>query len=292
MLLKVLHTICLTKFLSMSYDQYIRDFVLDPEYVKYLYENGYAKQARKVEKLALREIDKIKEKKEEEEKHLRDKGQEIDVNYLSNCDNSLLQVLEEVSPKEKFHPYIDIESKVKDDGKMESLFKQESEVNETMLVLESDYSKVPQKDASKEIIESPFFCDEENVHVTQLALKPLQIQSNILFAKNFNPKKVNLVINIKFKRYNFIPIFRISYLYYKCDKMLIVKDGNAFHRLITFGDFSNFPFDPGGYDELVVCLDYFFMYDIMELKFVVEFLQERGNDKDLKSMKMIHILIN
>lgn len=199
----------------MSYDQYIRDFVLDPEYVKYLYENGYAKQARKVEKLALREMDKIKEKKEEEEKHLRDKGQEIGVNYLANCDNSLLQVLEEVSPKEKFHPYIDIESKVKDDGKMESLFKQESEVNETMLVLESDYSKVPQKDASKEIIESPFFSDEKNVHVTQLALKPLQIQSNILFAKNFNPKKVNLVINIKFKRYKFIPIFRISYLYYK-----------------------------------------------------------------------------
>nr|XP_004516375.1 DNA ligase 1-like [Cicer arietinum] len=102
------------------------------------HENGYSKEARKVEKLALNEKEKIKEKKEEgeknklalkakekikekkeeEEKHLRDKGQEIDSNYLSNFDNSLLQVLEDVSLKEECHQYIDFESKEKDDGKI------------------------------------------------------------------------------------------------------------------------------------------------------------------------------
>nr|XP_004488466.1 keratin, type I cytoskeletal 10-like [Cicer arietinum] len=115
--------------------------------------------------------------------------QEIDCNYLSNFDNSLVQVLEEVSLKEECHQYIDFKSKEKDDGTNESLFKQVSEVNEAMLVLEGDWSRFSQNDICKKIIKSPYVCDEENLHKTQLALKPLQIQNNIWFTTNFNQKK-------------------------------------------------------------------------------------------------------
>lgn len=49
-----------------DYGIYIRDFVMDPAYVKYLYENGLKKEAERVEKLAFREKKKLREKKLEE----------------------------------------------------------------------------------------------------------------------------------------------------------------------------------------------------------------------------------
>lgn len=54
----------------------------------------------------------------------------------------------------------------------------------------------------------------------------------------------------------------------------------CFTYLVHLAFFLQFSFDLGGYHELVVSLDSFFMKNMRELKFVVEFLQEGGNDED------------
>lgn len=53
-----------------------------------------------------------------------------------------------------------------------------------------------------------------------------------------------------------------------------------FTYLVHLEFFLQFAFDLGGYHGLVVSLDSFFMKNMTELKFMVEFLQEGGNDED------------
>lgn len=48
------------------------------------------------------------------------------------------------------------------------------------------------------------------------------------------------------------------------------------HLVSTFGVFPLFSFDLGGYDGLVVNLDYFFMNNIIELKLWSNFFKKDG----------------
>jgi hypothetical protein len=70
---------------------------------------------------------------------------------------------------------------------------------------------------------------------------------------------VKLVLNIIFKKYHFPSTFKISYLRNEFVGLLKAKCGIVIHVFVIFNGLSLFPFDPGGYHELVVDLDSFFM---------------------------------
>jgi hypothetical protein len=111
---------------DMSYEGYIRDFVLDPEYVKYLYENGHNKFARKVEKLALKEKEKLNEKKESKLESVFAKK----VEEKKICINKEKMKIEEVTIKEELEQFIEVKE---NENQIVSLVKQESEVNEVLI---------------------------------------------------------------------------------------------------------------------------------------------------------------
>ncbi|KAK2395072.1 hypothetical protein QL285_056838 [Trifolium repens] len=109
---------------DMSYEGYIRDFVLDPEYVKYLYENGHKKFARKVEKLALKEKEKLNEKRESKLETVFAKK----VEEKKICIDKKKMKIEEVTIKEESSQFIEVKENEKNENQIVSLVKQESEV--------------------------------------------------------------------------------------------------------------------------------------------------------------------
>jgi hypothetical protein len=139
--------------------------------VKYLYENGHKKFARKVEKLALKEMEKLNVKKRSKlesdfEKKVEEKKICIDKEKIN---------IEKVTTKEEFSQFIEVKEKEKHENQIASLVKQESEVNEVLIVPPMDVCK-----STIELVlfqrESSLVCNEENIHKTRLILDPWQKQ--------------------------------------------------------------------------------------------------------------------
>jgi hypothetical protein len=224
---------------DISYEGYIRDFVLDPEYVKYLYENGHNKFARKVEKLALKEKEKLNEKKESKlERVFAKKVEEKKI-----CINKEKMKIEEVTIKEELAQFIEVKE---NENQIVSLVKQESEVNEVLIVPPMDICK-----STIELVlfqrESSLVCNEENIHKSRLILESWQKQSDFSLVTKINSRKVQLVLNVIFKKYHFPSTFKISYLRNEFVGLLKAKGGIVIHLFGIFNGFSLFPFDPGGY---------------------------------------------
>jgi hypothetical protein len=171
------------------------------------YENGHKKFARKVEKLALKEMEKLNVKKRSKLESVFEKK----VEEKKICIDKEKIKIEEVTTKEEFSQFIEVKEKEKHENQIASLVKQESEVNEVLIVPPMDVCK-----STIELVlfqrESSLVCNEENIHKSRLILEPWQKQSDFSLVTKFNSRKVQLVINVIFKKYHFPSTFKISYL--------------------------------------------------------------------------------
>jgi hypothetical protein len=190
----------------------------------------------------LKEKEKLNEKKEcKLESVFAKKVEEKKI-----CINKEKMKIEEVTIKEKFSQFIEVKENEKNENQIVSLVKQESEVNEVLIVPPMDICK-----STIELVlfqrESSFVCNEENIHKSRLILESWQKQSDFSLVTKINSRKVQLVLNVIFKKYHFPSTFKIPYLINEFVGLLKAKGGIVIHLFGIFNDFSLFPFDPGGY---------------------------------------------
>jgi hypothetical protein len=77
--------------------------------------------------------------------------------------------------------------------------------------------------------ESSLVCNEENIHETQVVLEPWQKQSTFSFNTKSTSWNIKLVFNVIFKRYHFLPTFKMSYLKSEFVGLLKAKGGTVIH---------------------------------------------------------------
>jgi hypothetical protein len=187
----------------------------------------------------LKEKEKLNEKKEcKLESVFAKKVEEKKI-----CINKEKMKIEEVTIKEELEQFIEVKE---NENQIVSLVKQESEVNEVLIVPPMDICK-----STIELVlfqrESSLVCNEENIHKSRLILESWQKQSDFSLVTKINSRKVQLVLNVIFKKYHFPSTFKISYLRNEFVGLLKAKGGIVIHLFGIFNGFSLFPFDPGGY---------------------------------------------
>lgn len=90
--------------------------------------------------------------------------------------------------------------------------------------------------------EPSFVCLERNDNMAQLAMEPLQEQSNNSLISKSKSRKVNLFLIVT----NLAFILKTPCLGFDCARILIGQDENVFPPFVTIGSFYLFSFDPGG----------------------------------------------